>query len=164
MNDALALWKTAHVLSAAILFGTGLGIAFFCWIGFRRALRTADIAGLRLVLRLTVLADAWFTAPAVVFQAVSGLVLMSLLGWPQASPWSIAVWSLFIFTGACWLPVIVMQVWLSREADRVPSIAALPARFHRWFRLWFVLGIPAFTAVVVLFYLMVAKPLAITLA
>ncbi len=116
------------------------------------------------MLRLTVLADAWFTAPAVVFQAASGLVLMILLGWPLASPWSIAVWSLFIFTGACWLPVIVMQVWLSREADRAPSIEALPARFHQWFRLWFVLGIPAFTAVVLLFYLMIAKPFAITLA
>jgi uncharacterized membrane protein len=114
------------------------------------------------VLRLTVLADAWFTAPAVVFQAVSGLVLMELYGWPHTSPWSIAAWLLFLFTGACWLPVIAMQIWLSREAKRVPSIAALPARFHRWFRLWFVLGIPAFTAVVLLFYLMVAKPLAIT--
>ncbi|HUF82377.1 MAG TPA: DUF2269 family protein, partial [Burkholderiales bacterium] len=81
MTPAFEFWKTAHVLSAAILFGTGLGIAFFCWFGFRRALRTRDIAGLRLVLRLTVLADAWFTAPAVLFQAASGLVLMHLLGW-----------------------------------------------------------------------------------
>lgn len=162
MSDALAFWKTAHVVSATVLFGTGLGIAFFCWFGFLRALRTRDIAGLRLVLRLTVLADAWFTAPAVIFQAVSGLVLMNLLGWSLASPWSIAVWALFIVTGACWLPVIVMQIWLSREADRVPSMEALPARFHRWFYLWFVLGVPAFTAVVVLFYLMVAKPLAVS--
>jgi uncharacterized membrane protein len=57
-----------------------------------------------------------------------------------------------------------MQIRLSREADRVPSIEALPARFHRWFRLWFVLGIPAFASVVLLFYLMIAKPIAITLA
>jgi uncharacterized membrane protein len=162
VSEALALWKTAHVLSSAILFGTGLGIAFFCWFGFRRALRTRDIAGLRLVLRLTVVADAWFTAPAVVFQAASGLVLMNLLGWPLASPWSIAAWSLFGFTGACWLPVVAMQIWLSREADRVASVEALPARFHRWFRLWFLLGVPAFTAVVLLFYLMIAKPLPIT--
>lgn len=162
MNDAIAFWKTAHVVSAAVLFGTGLGIAFFCWLGFLRALRTSDIAGLRLVLRLTVLADAWFTAPAVVFQAVSGLVLMQMHGWSLTSPWSAAVWSLYALTGACWLPVIVMQIRLSREADRVPSIEALPVRFHRWFRLWFVLGVPAFTAVVLLFYLMVAKPLAIT--
>lgn len=164
MNGALAFWKTAHVLSAAILFGTGLGIAYFCWFGFRRALRTGDIAGLRLVLRLTVLADAWFTAPAVAFQAVSGLVLMQLHGWSLTSPWSVAAWLLFAATGACWLPVVVMQIRLSRDADRVTSIDALPARFHRWFRLWFVLGIPAFAAVVLLFYLMIAKPLAITVS
>jgi uncharacterized membrane protein len=164
VNDALAFWKTAHVLSAAILLGTGLGIAFFCWFGFLRALRSADIAGLRLVLRLTVLADAWFTAPAVVFQAISGLVLMQLHGWSLTSPWSVTTWLLFALTGACWLPVVVMQIRLSREADRVASIEALPAWFHRWFRLWFALGIPAFTAVVLLFYLMVAKPIAITLA
>jgi uncharacterized membrane protein len=163
VNDALAFWKT-HVLSAAILLGTGLGIAFFCWFGFLRALRSADIAGLRLVLRLTVLADAWFTAPAVVFQAISGLVLMQLHGWSLTSPWSVTTWLLFALTGACWLPVVVMQIRLSREADRVASIEALPAWFHRWFRLWFALGIPAFTAVVLLFYLMVAKPIAITLA
>lgn len=164
MSGVVAFWKTAHVLSAAILFGTGLGIAFFCWFGYRSALRSRDIAVLRSALRWTVLADAWFTAPAVVFQAISGLVLMGLLGWPLASPWSIAVWSLFMLTGACWLPVVVMQVWLSREVNRAPSIEALPARFHQWFRLWFVLGIPAFTAVVLLFYLMVAKPLATSLA
>jgi uncharacterized membrane protein len=160
--NALAFWKTAHVLSASILFGTGLGIAFFCWFGFRRALRTGGIVGLRLVLRLTVLADAWFTAPAVVFQAVSGLVLMNLLGWPLVSPWSVAVWSLFAFTGACWVPVVFMQIRLSRDAERAPSMEALPPRFHRKFRLWFVLGVPAFTAVLLLYYLMVAKPLAVS--
>jgi uncharacterized membrane protein len=158
---AISFWKTAHILSAAILFGTGLGIAFFAWFGSRRALKIGDIAGLRLVLRLTVQADAWLTAPAVVFQAVSGVVLLKLLGWPLSSPWSVAAWSLFIFTGACWLPVVVMQARLSREADRASSIGALPARFHRMFRVWFILGWPAFTAVVLLFYLMVAKPLPI---
>jgi uncharacterized membrane protein len=161
LSGVLAFWKTAHVLSAAILFGTGIGIAFFCWFGYRSALKSRDIAVLRSALRWTVLADAWLTAPAVVFQAVSGLVLMGLLGWPLESPWSVAVWSLYLFTGACWLPVVVVQIRLRREADRAPSIQALSGRFHGWFRLWLVLGIPAFTAVVLLFYLMVAKPLAI---
>jgi uncharacterized membrane protein len=159
--SALAFWKTAHILSAAILFGTGIGIAFFCWFGLRRALRMGDIAGLRLVLRLTVLADAWFTAPAVVFQIVSGLVLMSLLGWPLVSPWSLAVWALFLLTGACWLPVVIIQMRLSHEATRTTSVGALSAQFHRMFRSWFLLAWPAFTAVVLLFYLMVAKPLAV---
>ncbi|HSB49086.1 MAG TPA: DUF2269 domain-containing protein [Burkholderiales bacterium] len=162
MSDALALWKTAHVLSAAILFGTGLGIAFFCWFGYRSAVKKGEIAVLRWTLRWTVLADAWFTVPAVVFQAVSGLVLMGLLGWSLASPWSHAVWALFTLTGACWLPVVAIQMRLSRQAERATSIAALPARFHRSFRLWFALGIPAFAAMVLLFYLMIAKPLAVT--
>jgi uncharacterized membrane protein len=159
--SAITFWKTAHILSAAILFGTGLGIAFFCWFGSRRALRMGDIAGLRLLLRLTVRADAWFTAPAVAFQALSGLVLMDLLGWPLVSRWSLAVWALFLLTGACWLPVVVIQTRLSSEADRTTSVDALPARFHRMFRRWFLLAWPAFAAVMLLFYLMVAKPLAV---
>jgi len=158
----LTLWKTAHILSAAILLGTGLGIAFFCWFSYRAALRSGEIAVLRSALRWTVIADACFTAPAVVFQAVSGLVLMSLMGWPLVSPWSAAVWSLFVLTGACWIPVVVIQIRLSREAERAASIQALPARYHRWFQFWFALGIPAFISVILIFYLMVAKPLAMT--
>ena len=41
MSGALAFWKTAHILSAAVLFGTGLGIAFHCWFGYRGAMRSA---------------------------------------------------------------------------------------------------------------------------
>ncbi len=164
MSDALSLLKMAHILSAAIILGTGFGIAFYTWFGYRGALRSEDIGHLRNTLRLTVTADAWFTAPAVVFQAASGVALMHLLGWPLVSPWSIAVWGLFIFTGACWLPVVVIQVLLKREAERAASIAALPERFHRWFRWWFALGVPAFAAVIAIYYLMVVKPLAIASA
>jgi uncharacterized membrane protein len=159
VNGFYALLKTAHVLSAAILFGAGLGTAFFCWFGSRAALRSGDLGALRQVLRFTVIADYCLTAPAVVFQVASGAVLMRHLGWAWVSEWSIAVYSLFVLTGACWVPVIELQQRLSREAARAPSIEALPARFHRWFQWWLVLGVPAFTAVVVLFYLMVAKPL-----
>ncbi len=162
--SALAVWKTAHILSAAILLGTGIGIAFFCWFSYRDALRSGEIAVLRSALRWTVIADACLTAPAVVFQAVSGVVLMRMMEWPLVSPWSIAVWSLFVLTGACWLPVVAIQVRLSREAERAASAGALPARFHNLFRWWFVLGIPAFAAVVAIYFLMIAKPLAISSA
>ena len=158
----LMLWKTAHILSAAILLGTGLGIAFFCWFSYRAALRSREIAVLRSALRWAVIADACLTAPAVVFQPVSGLVLMHMMGWPLVSPWSVAVWSLYLLTGACWIPVVVIQIRMSQEAERAISIEALPAKFHRMFRWWFRLGIPAFAAVIVIFYLMVAKPLAIS--
>ncbi len=161
MIDALAFWKTAHILSAAVLFGTGIGIAFFCWFGYRAAVRAGDLGALRGTLALTVVADAWLTAPAVLFQAVSGVVLMTLLGLPLLSPWSIAVWLLFGFTGACWLPVVWIQIQQMREANGVTSIAALSARFHRRFRTWFVLGVGAFIAVITIYFLMVAKPISV---
>jgi uncharacterized membrane protein len=161
MSAAYLFWKTAHVVSASVLFGTGLGIAFFCWFGYRSAMRTGDLGALRAALRLTVVADYCFTAPAVVFQAVSGLALMALLGWPWVSPWSIAVYGLFVLIGSCWLPVVWLQIRLSREAVRAHSIEALPAEFHLWFRWWFALGIPAFAGVIGIFYLMLVKPLSV---
>jgi uncharacterized membrane protein len=162
MTQPYELWKTLHVVGAAVLFGTGLGIAFFCWFGYRRAMRSGEIGTLRAFLRLTVIADACLTAPAVALQAVSGVALMNLLGWSQASPWALLVWTLFVFVGLCWLPVVAIQIRLSREAQAAPSTERLAPRFHRLFRVWFGLGIPAFAAVVALFYLMVARPLPVT--
>lgn len=160
--DVYLLWKTAHIISAAILFGTGLGIAFFAWFGYRRAMRMDSIEALRIVLRLTVMGDSVFTAPAVAFQAASGLVLLHLDGWSLFSPWSLAVFVLFVLVGLLWLPVVVIQIVLSREADKALSIVNLSARFHRRFVIWFVLGVPAFIGVIALFFLMVVKSLAVT--
>lgn len=100
MNSTL-LWKTLHIASATILVGTGIGIAFFCWFGSREALRNKDIGALRTVLRFTVVADAVFTAPAVLVQFVSGGVLVHLLGWSWGSPWVLAALSLFVLIGLC---------------------------------------------------------------
>jgi uncharacterized membrane protein len=44
-----------------------------------------NLGALRSMLRLTVIADACFTAPAVAFQAVSGVALVNHLGWPLES-------------------------------------------------------------------------------
>lgn len=162
MTDAFHFWKLAHILSATILLGTGLGIAFFCWFGYRNSMRSGDLGALRLVLKLTVLADGWLTAPAVIFQAASGVVLMKHLGWPMSSSWSLAVWTLFVFVGLCWLPVVAIQVVLGRAAERASVIGSLPVHFAGLFRWWFALGVPAFCAVVLLFYFMVAKPLPVT--
>jgi uncharacterized membrane protein len=158
--NGLLLLKAAHVLSAAIIFGTGIGIAFFTWFGYRSAMRSGALEALRSTLRLTVIADACLTAPAVAFQAVSGAVLMNSYGWPLLSAWSIAVWSLFLLAGACWLPVLVIQAKLACAARQAASVAALPPGFHRLFRWWFALGTVAFAAVIAIYWLMVAKPLA----
>jgi len=160
--NAYLAWKTAHVISAAILFGTGLGIAFFAWFGYRRALKLGELDGLRTVLKLTVIADACFTAPAVIFQIISGQVLMHINSWSLWSPWALSVLVLFVAVGLLWLPVVWIQIAMSREAEKVASIADLSAGFHRRFMLWFVLGVPAFLLVLAIFFLMVAKPLSVT--
>jgi len=100
------------------------------------------------------------TAPAVAFQAVSGVVLMNHLGWPLVSAWSVAVWALFLLAGACWIPVLHIQAGLSRDSNQAASMDALPASFHARFTWWFGLGVPAFAAVIAIYWLMVAKPFA----
>jgi uncharacterized membrane protein len=157
--NGLLLLKVAHIMGAAIIFGTGLGIAFFTWFGYRSAMREGALEALRSTLKLTVIADACLTAPAVAFQAASGVILMKAYGWPLVSAWSTAVWGLFFLTGACWTPVLVIQAKLARASREAASTAALPASFHRMFRWWFALGVIAFAAVIAIFWLMVAKPL-----
>ena len=63
--------KWLHILSSTILFGTGLGIAFFQWMSWR----TGELAVIARITRLTVLADFIFTTPAVVIQLLSALGL-----------------------------------------------------------------------------------------
>ena len=124
-------------------------------------MRSGDIGALRTTLRLTVIADACFIAPAVVFQFISGVALIKELNWALLSQWSVAVAVLFVLVGACWLPVVAIQSSLAREAALAPTIDALPLAFHRRFRIWFALGVPAFLGILVIYYLMIAKPLSV---
>lgn len=161
MNAYLA-WKLVHILASTVVLGTGAGIAYFAWFGYRRALAIGQLEGLRTVLRLTVIADMVFTAPAIVVQFVSGLVLMNLNGWSLTSAWSLTAIALFIIVGLLWLPVVGVQIAMSRAANEATTIQSLSPRFHRQFLAWFFLGVPAFLIVIGIFYLMVAKPLSVT--
>ena len=150
------LWlKWAHVVSSTVLFGMGAGIAFF----FVRAQRTGDIRVIAAVAREVVIADAIFTASAVVLQPATGLAMVRLAGYPLSMPrlrWSIA---LYVLIGCCWLPVVWLQVLMRNLAARAAQDGmALPAKYFRYYRWWFYLGWPAFTGVLTVFYLMVVKP------
>lgn len=149
--------KYLHLVGAAILFGTGMGIAFFAWFGYRRAMRSADIGLLRGVLSLTVMADALFTATASVAQPLTGYWLWKAAGGNWHGSWIWWVLGAYAFVGACWLPVVVLQVRMRDAAGRAESTAALDTRFHSQFRLWFVLGWPAFAGVLVLYALMLGR-------
>jgi len=154
MSSYVAL-KTLHIVSSTILFGTGLGIAFFKW----SIDRSGNITAIRVVSERVVLADWLFTTPAVIIQAVTGIALANLLGFPLTQGWVMQAVALYCLAGACWIPVVVLQIRmreLARAADR--DGAALSEQYWRYARIWFWLGMPAFAAVLLVFWLMVTKP------
>lgn len=155
MIDLASIVKLIHVLSGAVLFGTGLGIAFFmAWATRTRNARTvADVA------RIVVVADFLFTATAVVVQPLSGLWLVDAQGFSLTEPWLVATYALYILTGLCWLPVVWIQWRMSKLAEAAAEEGqGLPLAYDRLYWLWFALGWPAFGAVVGIYVLMLFKP------
>jgi uncharacterized membrane protein len=147
--------KLLHILGSTVLFGTGLGIAFFMFM----AHRSGDPAAIAHTARTVVLADAVFTATAVVLQPLTGWGLMAMTGVAITAFWIRATLVLYIFVGLCWLPVVWIQLKMRDiAAEAARKGKALPARYHSYFRAWFWLGWPAFIGVIAIFALMLWKP------
>ncbi len=152
---AFVLLKLVHVIGACVLFGTGLGIAFFMLM----AHRTADPATVAVTARIVVIADTLFTTTAVILQPLTGAALAAVMGYSLREPWIVASFLLYVVVGACWLPVVWIQIRMRNLAVAARDKGApLPPQYHRLFRYWFALGWPAFAGVVAIFLLMVAKP------
>jgi uncharacterized membrane protein len=152
MTYSILLWL--HVIGAAVLIGTGAGIAFFMVM----AHRSGDPALIAHVAGTVVIADFLFTATAVAAQPITGALLMIEQGWPLSTPWIAAALGLYLVTGAFWLPVVFMQMRM-RDFARVAAAAGdpLPSAYHRLYRLWFAFGFPAFFAVLGIVWLMITK-------
>ena len=109
--------------------------------------------------RIVVIADWAFTATAVIVQPISGALLAQAVGWTFSEGWIVVSLALYVLTGAFWLPVVWMQQRMRNLAkDAAVTGSALPEAYHRIFRAWFICGIPAFAAVLVIIWLMLAKP------
>ena len=150
------LWiKVLHVVSATVLFGAGLGTAFFKVT----ADGSGNVKAIRVVGERVVWADWLFTTPAIVVQAMTGVALARIAGFPLLSGWVLAAIVLYGIAGACWLPVVWLQIRmrdLARAAERTET--AVGPLYWRYARAWFWLGVPAFAAVLGIFVLMVLKP------
>ncbi len=147
--------KTLHIISATILFGTGLGTAFF----MLRSKFTSNIHEKFFAARTTVLADYLFTVPAVIIQPLTGFWLVAHGGFGWMDTWLAVTYLIYIIAGACWLPVVWIQIQLKKiVAHSVATGETLPERYYKLFRIWFLLGWPAFIGLVIVFFLMVMKP------
>jgi uncharacterized membrane protein len=147
--------KWLHILSSTFLFGTGIGSAFYMLF----TSLSRDVRAIAVVSRHVVLADWIFTTTTIIVQPVTGLYMIHLAGYPWTSAWIMWSVGLYFFAGACWLPVVWMQLRM-RDMAQVAARdnTELPALYWRYLHWWTVLGIPAFFALVIVFWLMVAKP------
>ncbi len=149
------LLKFIHILSATILFGTGIGSAFYMFMANRRK----DIGGIYFATRHVVIADWLFTTPSVIVQLVTGIALAHAMGLPLNEGWVLWALILYCFVGACWVPVVWMQIKMRDMAKyALDTGSALPDRYWRFDRWWIALGALAFPAVVGVIALMVMNP------
>lgn len=154
--DTYFFVKTLHILSSTILFGTGIGIAFFMF----RSFFTNDLHEKLYAARSTVVADYLFTFPAAIVQPITGLWLVWIVGYDWTALWLLITYIIYIIAGICWLPVVWIQIQLKWMLEHsVETNTDLPARYHKLFKIWFALGWPAFVGLVAAFFLMVVKPI-----
>jgi uncharacterized membrane protein len=151
LSDYL-LVKLVHIVSATVLFGTGLGTAFFMFC----AHRSANVEAIRTTSRHVVLADWIFTLPAVVIQFVTGLWLTNYLQIPWTSVWLITAVIMFAVVGLCWLPVVYIQIRISR-ISATDLRGSRASEYSALMKIWIALGVPAFLLTLMLFALMVLK-------
>jgi len=144
-----------HLLGAGVLFGTGLGIAFFMFW----AHRTGDARAIATTAKIVVSADYIFTATAVVAQPITGALLARELGYSLTEGWILVSLGLYVLTGLCWLPVVWLQLKMRDLAVAAAAGGApLPDAYYRAQRAWFWLGWPAFAAVMAIYWLMISRP------
>ncbi len=153
--DIYQIIRTLHILSSTILFGTGIAIAFFMY----RTHFTNNLSEKLYVAKGTVLADYLFTLPAVIIQPATGIWLIYQGGSSWTDLWLVITYALYFVAGVCWLPVVWIQIELKKILiECVTYNMELPERYYILFKIWFILGWPAFIGLVVIYFLMVLKP------
>jgi uncharacterized membrane protein len=147
--------KYLHVLGAIVILGTGTGIAFFMLM----AHRSGDPAFIARTAATVVVADMLFTLIAVLLQPLTGGMLMTLSATTLAERWLVTSLGLYAVAGLFWIPVIFMQIEMRDLARTAMTLRQpLPPRYFALFRRWFAFGIPGFGSVMMILWLMIAKP------
>jgi len=149
------LLKWVHLLSATVLFGTGLGSAFYKWC----ADRSGNLQAIAHTNKTVVIADWIFTTPTIIIQPITGILLVYMSGSSLYEPWIIAAFVFYFIAGFCWIPVVWLQIQmrnLSKQA--LEKNKHLDITYQRYARIWLFLGIPAFLSMVTVYFLMVVKP------
>jgi len=149
------LIKWIHIISSTLLFGTGLGSAFYKYMTDR----SNNVNAIAITNRTVVLADWLFTTPTVLIQPATGVMMVFIAGYSFTDSWLLVSIILYIIAGACWLPVVVLQIKMRQISNlAIHTTTDLPDIYWKHTKTWFWLGVPAFISIVCTFYLMTNKP------
>jgi uncharacterized membrane protein len=149
------LVKWLHIVSSTLLFGTGIGSAYYLLF----VSLDGDPRVVAVVARYVVRADWCFTATTIVLQPLSGFYLIHLAAYPIDSRWLAGSLLLYVLAVSCWLPVVGMQMKMRDLAQQaVAHEQPLPKVYWHYLAYWTVLGSIAFFAFLAIFGLMVIKP------
>ncbi len=152
------LLKLVHLIGAGVLFGTGMGIAFFLFAGVKifGDGQAQIVAG---VCRLVVIGDYLFTLTAALLQPVTGLLLIWTVGYSLTDCWIVSSLGLYFLIACLWIPVVFMQIEMRDLAYAATEKSQnLPDRFFKLFNRWFLFGWPAFIMLLGIYLLMLFKP------
>jgi uncharacterized membrane protein len=156
MIDLILAIKFIHLLAAAAMFGTWLGIAGFMLLAYR----SGNPSVVALVAQFVVRLELFVVAAAIALQPVSGFPLAWAIGLtPLNEFWIDVALVLYIAVVAAWLVSLRIEIRLRNMARQAALGHGTSADdYSRLFRIWFALAAFLLAAMVAIILLMVWQP------
>jgi uncharacterized membrane protein len=156
MIDVIFAIKFVHVLAAAAMFGTWLGLAAFMWLA-HRSKNTSVVA---LISQFVVSVEKAVMIPAILLQPLSGFPLAYAIGLqPFSELWILISLAFYAVIVVCWILVMRAEIRI-RDLAREAALesAPLPKSYRQIFRTWRLLAVPLLLGMMCLFALMIWQP------
>jgi uncharacterized membrane protein len=156
MIDLILAIKFIHVLAAAAMFGTWLGIAGFMLLAYR----SGNPSVVALVAQFAVRLELFVVAPALALQPISGFPLAWAIGLtPLNEYWIDVALILYVAVVAAWLVSLRIEIGLRNMARQAAlGRGTLADNYPRLFRIWLALATIILAATIAIILLMVWQP------
>jgi uncharacterized membrane protein len=156
MIDLILAIKFIHLLAAAAMFGTWLGIAGFMLLAYR----SGNPSVVALVAQFAVRIELFVVAAALALQPISGFPLAWVIGLtPLNEFWIEVSLVLYVAVVAVWLVSLRVEIRLRNMARQAAlGRGTLADDYPKLFRIWFALAAFLLAAVVAIILLMVWQP------
>jgi uncharacterized membrane protein len=156
MIDLILAIKFVHLLAAAAMFGTWLGIAGFMLLAYR----SGNPSVVALVAQFVVRIELFVVAAAIALQPISGFPLAWAIGLTALNEFWIDVsLVLYVAVVAVWLVSLRIEIRLRNMARQAAlGRGTLADNYPRLFRIWFALAAFLLAAMIAIILLMVWQP------